>query len=139
MKKIQKKYVKMSLFALAIVLFMGLNCISVQAATRSDSIYRGQEKGWFMNPGDTLVVYYSADGKSCISEWKDNWFYWLNNNPYTTIKIYTAAKNSGPWYYMYVDSVAPYYRSLPLFLSRGEYKFEIKNYKNGDIVNLRIR
>lgn len=110
----------------------------VEAASRSGVISRGQEKIWFLNPGDILTVYYYPDGQPSTVAWKNNWFYWLNNNPSTYINIYCASGFNGPWYWMYVDSVAPYYRSLPLRLSKGAYKFVIKNYTKGDIVYLKV-
>ena len=112
--------------------------IPFEAATITDNIYRGQEKGWFLDPGDTLVVYYYPDGSSSTVAWKNNWFYWVNNEPFTTINIYCAPSSGGPWSWMYVSSVAPYYKSLPLLLNEGAYKFEIKNYTKGDTVYLKV-
>lgn len=112
--------------------------VPFEAATISDNICRGQEKGWFLDPGDTLIVYYYPDGSSSTVAWKNNWFYWLTNEPYTTINIYCASSSGGPWSWMYVSSVAPYYKNLPLFLSKGAYKFEIKNYIKGDTVYLKV-
>lgn len=42
-------------------------------------------------------------------------------------------------YSIYEGHVSPYYRSLPLWMSKGVYKFEIKNYKNGDTPILKIK
>lgn len=122
-----------------VMLVLGIiSLATAEAASRSDVISRGQEKGWFLDPGDILTVYYYPNGRSSTVAWKNNWFYWLNNDPSTYINIYCASGSNGPWYWMYVDSVAPYYRSLPLWLSKGAYKFVIKNYTKGDIVVLKV-
>ncbi len=104
----------------------------------TDNIYCGQEKGWFLDPGHTLVVYYYPIGSSSTVAWKNNWFYWVNNEPFTTIDIYCAPSSGGPWSWMYRASIAPYYKSLSLLLSIGVYKFVIKNYTKGDIVYLKV-
>lgn len=111
----------------------------VKAATSTDTISRGQERGWLLDPGDTLNIYYYADGRSSTVAWKDNWYYWWMNNPFTTINIYYRYPGlNGPWSWVHVDSVAPYYRSLPLQFSKGSYKFVIKNYTKADAVYLKI-
>jgi len=104
----------------------------------TDNIYCGQEKGWFLDPGHTLVVYYYPIGSSSTVAWKNNWFYWLTNEPFTVINIYCAPSSGGPWSWMYRASIAPYYKSLPLLLSIGVYKFVIKNYTKGDTVYLKV-
>jgi hypothetical protein len=106
--------------------------------TQTPSLALNQERGWFLNPEDTLVVYYYPGGRSSTVAWENNWFYWWYNQPLTTINIYYAPGPSGPWSWLYIDSVAPYYRSLPLFISRGAYKFVIKNYTKGDMVYLKV-
>ncbi len=125
------------LVILSIVLALSLFSVSAKGDTRYDTIYRGQTKAWFLDPGDVLTVYYYADGRECTVTWKNNWYYWWSTDSFSTINIYCRYNS---WYHMYVDSFAPYYRKLPLRVSgRGiVYKFVIKNYREGDMVYLKI-
>lgn len=121
-----------------IILAVICSVIPTSADYITDTIERGEEKGWFLDPGDTLTVYYYPDGSTCTMAWKDNWFYWIMNNPFSTINTYCASGINGPWYHLYSDYVGPYYESHYLPLLSGVYKFEIHNYRNGDMVYLKI-
>ena len=114
---------------------------TVWAGTQYGTISRGQTKGWFMNPNDTLVVYYRTDGRPCTLSWMNNWFYWWSNQSFSTINVYSSAGYGRTNYWVYVDSLAPYFRSLQLNFSSvgGLYTFVIKNYKGGELATLRIQ
>jgi len=113
---------------------------SARAETVTSRIYRGQTKGWPLDPGDLLVVYYYADGKSCTVKWgQPFWTYWLMRRPIVVITIYCAPTKSGPWAYMYTAPVDCFTRSWPLLLSSGVYKFVLKCYSDsGSWVWLKI-
>ena len=126
---------------LFVVLAIGFVVNPSQARTAYSTISRGEEKGWFINPGDKLVVYYVPDGRPCTVLWKNNWFYWWSNDSFSTINIYASSGYNKTKYWVYGDSLAPYYRKLSLSLSNTKalYSFEIKNYRGGEIAYLKIQ
>jgi hypothetical protein len=70
----------------------------------------------------------------------DTWFYWWQNDSFSTINVYSSAGYGKTNYWMYIDSLAPYYRKFRINFSNpgGLLTFVIKNYKGGDIAYLRI-
>jgi len=136
-----KKYIEMLLIVgVLMTVVTGMSVPSVKAETITSRIYRGQTKGWPLDPGDLLVVYYYADGKSAIVKWgQPFWAYWIMEQPEVVITIYCAPTKSGPWAYMYTAPVDCFTRSWPLLLSSGVYKFVLKCYSDsGSWVWLKI-
>lgn len=111
------------------------------SSAQADTIARGETRGWFIDPGKTVTVFYYPDGRACSVYWKDNWFYWANNGSFTTINIFCYLPRANTWSLLYTSSLAPYYSSayLPLTNRGTPYKFVLRNYRGGDIAYLRIR
>lgn len=136
----KEKIGMVAMAGLLMTVMAGFLIVPVEAEIITSRIYRGQTKGWPLDPGDLLVVYYYADGRSCTVKWGQSfWSYWLMGQPIVVITIYCAPSRSGPWYYMYTSSVDCFSQSLPLFLSSGVYKFVLKCYSDsGSWVYLKI-
>ncbi len=126
--------------ALALLMVVAVAAVVPASAEARTRVYRGQTRGWFLNPGRTMTVYYYPDGRSARVYWKQNWYNWAQSNSFVTISIYVSSGRYGPWYYMYTTSVGPYYRSLPLWItnSRATYVFVIRCYRAGAPVYIGI-
>lgn len=108
------------------------------AATRTDVIYRGQEKGWFIDPGRTLVVFYSPGGRSSTVQWQQPPLsYVINGRPFVTGSIYWYP-NPTTWKRLYTGSVDCFWQSFSLPYGGGAYKFEIKCYAKGAQVKMKV-
>lgn len=125
---------------LAAVLLIGVLLATVimpvSARIIEGTISKGEEKVWPLDPGDTLNVYYYPNSAPSTVAYKQNLYMWLQNpSPPVYINIYASQQSWGgpPYTYLYSDAVGPYYTSYSnLLLSTGEYKFEVKNYNNGN-------
>lgn len=128
---------KVRLIGFLCIFFTVVGTNIVAARDRTDVIYSNQGKGWFLDPGDILTVYYYPDGLCRTIKWYSNWFFWWKLSPVTAIEIYCADRQSGPWYSLYKASVDPIPQKFNgLWLGKGIYKFVIKNFKNGDMTTL---
>ncbi len=133
--------------AIAVMALMAsMAVIPAEAKTISDTISRGQEKGWMIDPGTSqnpsLVVYYYPDGKgTAMVSWKQPFGTWVFlNQPTVMVNVYFSSGLPGSnWQYIYSDSIDIFSRGLPLYLQKGVYKFVIVCYSNqGAGVTLRI-
>ncbi|PIP24884.1 MAG: hypothetical protein COX34_01825 [Candidatus Nealsonbacteria bacterium CG23_combo_of_CG06-09_8_20_14_all_36_12] len=133
------KGMRMMFLVLALVLVASLvvglfTPAKVEAsATRIDVIYRGQERGWFLSPGDTLVVFYYPDGRPSTVEWKQPFLsYLLNGRPFVVGSIYWSRYTvySGAtliaWMHLYNGSVDGLSQHFSLPYGGGVYKFVIQ-------------
>ncbi len=123
---------------LSVILFAVVAVMPASAANENHFIERGEIRGWFLDPGDTLTVYYYSDGDPFTVAWKNNWFYWWENDPTTFIEVYCGSEINGQWNRLYSSSLAPWYRSYNPQMTCGMWKFYIKNYRNGDMPYLKI-
>lgn len=131
-----RKFVGLALLA---TLAVTVDTSVATAEAESAVICRGEERGWFLNEGSRLLVYYYPQTSPATAFWKQNWYVWWQNNPQVTLNIWCAASSAGPWRLLTTTSVDPYYRSQPLYLGQGVYCFEYASYRADAIVYLKIR
>ena len=110
-------------------------CLSIgviEAATRTDTISRGQTKGWMVSPGDpdVLDVYYSADGRGAIAEWWQGFPAWLAGWAPTIFTDFYYYSMSRGWVYLWTGTADPWSQHFDLLLSSGTYLIRFRIYQN---------
>lgn len=110
----------------------------LDAQVRYDTICAGQEKGWFLDEGSSLVVMYYANGSPKTSAFKQNWFNWLMSDPLVAVNVYYSPWPLCPTTPIYTTSVDPFYRSYALPKTGGVYFFKFTAYRASAPVYLKI-
>jgi len=143
MKKKWSKWL-LGTIVIALMAMLAVGIISpapVEAAFRSDVISKGQENGWFLDPGDTLTVYYYPKSSSSKVAWQQPFLtYWINGRPFVTGSIYWSPYYSinPTWMYLYNGGVDCFWSSFSLPYGGGVYKFVIKNYTKSAQVTMKV-
>lgn len=119
---------------------LGSSQLLVAGEVQYDFISHGEERGWLVDEGDSLLVFYDATGDSATLTFRQSWVNWFMNDPHVVINIWfsPAPVCGGKWYNLGSTSVDPWWRTFPLYLSRGTYCFEIKCYRNVAPVILKV-
>lgn len=115
-----------------------LSANKVCAQVQYGSISAGQEKGWFLDEGSTIVVTYCPNGSSETLAWKQNWFNWLMSDPLVVINIYYTPGAWCPAVPIYTTSADPFYKNFPLLKTNGMYFFTLTAYRASAPVYLKI-
>jgi len=120
--------------------FTGVLCgtLDTHAQARYDTISAGQEKGWFLDEGSSLVVTYCPDGSQKTSAFKQNWLNWLMSNPLVVINVYYSPGWWCPAFPIYTTSVDPFYKNCSLLKTSGVYFFTFTAYRASAPVYLKI-
>lgn len=110
----------------------------LNAQVRYDTICAGQEKGWFLDEGSSIIVMYYANGSPKASAFKQNWFNWLMSDPLVVVNIYYSPWPLCPSMPIHTTSADPFYKSYPLLKTSGVYFFKFTAYRASAPVYLKI-
>lgn len=124
-----------TIVVLLIIAIASIAMTSVAAGTKYDTIERGEEKGWMIDPGNSqnpsLVAYYYPDGKGTATiKWKQPFRIWIFMNcPTVMVNVYWSSGSPGStWQYLYSDSISISQRGVPVYLNTGVYKVVVVCY-----------
>ncbi len=120
--------------------FAGVLCGArdTHAQARYDTISAGQEKGWFLDEGLSLVVAYCPNGSAKTAAWKQNWFNWIVSDPLVVVNIYYSPGWWCPAFPIYSTSADAFYKNYRLTNTSGIYFFEFRCYRSSTPVYLKI-
>jgi hypothetical protein len=90
---------------------------------------RGDNNGYLLDSDKMYILYYVADGKFATIQYKQSFFsYFACKQPVVAMNIYSAPWFDKRWVLIKKTGIDIIPGQTQLILTKGVYKFEIKNY-----------